>query len=83
MSQERLATLIADHRAAIARQEAPITHATICDVLVTLAAGQITEGQAIRILAETAERVRGYAPAHVALYQQTIDALRHMQAEEH
>ncbi|HEX6777393.1 MAG TPA: hypothetical protein VF099_04275 [Ktedonobacterales bacterium] len=81
MSQERVGRMIADHQAAIARQEYSGTHATICEVLRDLAAAVITEGQAIRILATTRACIDD--PARQALYRQAIDALRQMQAEEH
>ena len=67
MSQERVARMIADHQAAIARQEYPGTHAIICEVLRDLAALAITEGQAIRILAMTGSRIDD--PARQALYR--------------
>jgi hypothetical protein len=81
MSQERVARMIADHQAAIAQQEYPITHAAICKVLRDLAAAAITEGQALRMLAMIVARIDD--PARKALYRQAIDALRQMQAEEH
>lgn len=80
MSQQRIARMIADHQAAIARQDYPATRATICEVLRDLAAAAITEGQAIRILATTGARIDD--PARQTLYRQAIDALRQMQADE-
>ena len=73
--------MIADHQAAIARQDYTGTQARICAVLRDLEALVITEGQAIRILATTGTRIDD--PARQAFYRQAIDALRQMQAEEH
>ena len=81
MSQQRIARMMADHQTAIARQDHPGTRATICEVLRDLAAGAITEGQAIRILATTGARIDD--PARQALYRQTLAELRQMQADEH
>ncbi len=81
VSKPAIDQMIAEHRAAIARQEAPVSHATIIDVLADLAAGQITEGQALSILRDTARHV-AYAPDHAALYLQAIDALQAMQTNE-
>ena len=73
--------MLADHQAAMARQEYPITHATICKVLRDLAADAITEGQALRMLATTGARIDD--PARQALYRQAMAELRQMQADEH
>ena len=81
MSQKRVARMIAEHEAAIARQDYPGTRATICEVQRDLAAAAITEGQAIRILATTGARIDD--PARQALYRQAIAELRQMQADEH
>ena len=78
MSQEQLAPLIHEQTAAIAALEYRIsTHAAIRRVL---ALAEITLGQALGILAETAERSDD--PEQQALYQQAMDALRQMQAAE-
>lgn len=71
------------HRAAIARQEQVVIHATMCDLLTALAAEQITESQALTMLILLAERVSTSAPDQAAVYRATIDAIHQMQAEEH
>ena len=81
MSQERLAALIHEQTAAIAALEVQIsTHEAIRRVLRVLALEEITLGQALGILAEMAEQ--SLDPEQQALYQQAIDALRQIQAEE-
>ena len=81
MSQERLAQLIHEHTAAITALERRIgAHEAIRRILRALALGEITRGQAIGILAERAER--SLDPEQQGLFQQAIDALRQMQADE-
>ena len=81
MSQEQLAQLIHEHTATIAALERRIsTHEAIRRILRVLALEEITLGQALGILAETAERTTD--PEHQGLYQQAIATLRQMQAEE-
>lgn len=81
MSQERLTALIHEQTAAIAALEHRIsTHAAIRRLLRVLALEEITLGQTIGILAEMAEQ--SLDPEQQALYQQAIDALRQIQAEE-
>ena len=80
MSQERLAALIHEHTTAIAALERRIsTHEAIRRILRVLALEEITPGQAIGILAERAERDD---PEQQALYEQAMDALRQLQADE-
>ena len=81
MSQERLAQLIHEHTAAMAALERRIsTHEAIRRLLRVLVLEEITLGQALGILAEMAER--NDDPEQQGLYQQALDALRQMQAEE-
>lgn len=81
MSQERLAHLIHEQTAAIAALEVQIsTHEAIRRVLRVLALEEVTLGQALGILAETAEQ--SLDPEQQVLYQQAMDALRHMQSDE-
>jgi hypothetical protein len=80
LSQERIGRLIAEHQAAIARQDDPLTHAAICAILCDLEALTITEGQALRVLAMTGARIND--PARKALYRQAIDEVRRMQTKE-
>ena len=81
MSQERLAALIHEQSAAIAALERRISaHEAIRRLLRVLVLEEITLGQALGILAETAER--SLDPEQQGLYQQTIDILRQMQADE-
>ena len=56
--RERMEHLIADHQAALARQEDVSTHGTIIDVVREVAAGRIWAGQAISILAACAAQVK-------------------------
>lgn len=76
-----LARLMANHRAALARQEAVVTHAVILNVLHELAADAITESQALRLLEQEALHI-SYAPARVAIYRQAMEALRALEAAE-
>lgn len=81
MCQERLTLLIREQTAAIAGLTARLhTHEAVRRILRVLALEEITVGQAIGILAETVERVPD--PEQQALYQQTIAALRQLQANE-
>lgn len=81
MSQEHLAHLIHAQTAAIADLERRISaYAATRRVLRVLALEELTVGQAISILVETAERTDD--PASTTLYQETIAALRQMQAGE-
>ena len=81
MSQEQLAQLIHAQTAAIAALERWIsTHEAIRRILRVLALEEITVGQALGILAEMAERSAD--PEQQGLFQQAMDALRQMQAEE-
>lgn len=81
MSQERLAHLIPAQTGAITNLERWISiHEAIRRLLRVLALDEITLGQATGILAEMAEQ--SLDPEQHALYQQAIDALRQIQAEE-
>jgi hypothetical protein len=80
MSQQRIARMIVAHQAAMARQDDPGTHATICEALRNLEALAITEGQGIRILAMTGARIDD--PPRQTLYRQAIAELSQMQADE-
>lgn len=74
------AHLIQEQTAAIADLEGRIgANEAIRRVLRALALEELTVGQTISILAETAKR--SDEPARAALYQQTIAALRQMQAD--
>src|SRR5262245_26951107 len=80
MIQERLAQLIHEQPAAIAALERRIsTHAAIMRILRVLVLEELMTSQALRILAETAER----SPDQdlQALYQHAIADLRQMQAD--
>ena len=69
------------HTAAIAALERRIgTHATIRRILRALALEEPTTAQALGILIETAERSSD--PEQQALYQQAMEALRQLQADE-
>lgn len=82
MSKERVQSLFQGHAEAIERHRRYIaSHENIMQVLTDLAAGAITEGQALSILEQSAERVE--EPGRAVLYRQTIAAVRQMQAEEH
>lgn len=81
MNKPVIARMIAEHAEAIKRNEYPISHGTICDVLAELAADAITESQALSILKHNAEQMRS-APERAAIYQQAIDALQALQAAE-
>ena len=81
MSQERLAQLIHEHTTAMAALEHQIsTHESIRRILRVLALEEITRGQAIGLLRETAER--SLDPEQQGLFQQALDALRQIQADE-
>jgi hypothetical protein len=81
MSLERLAALIHEQTEAIAALESRMsTHEAILRILRVLALEEITLGQAIDILAERSEQSPD--PEHLGMYQQAIDTLRQMQAEE-
>ena len=73
--------MMADHRVALARREAVVTHAAILNILDALAAETITEAQALRLLEQAAIHI-SYAPARVAIYQQAMEALRALEAEQ-
>ena len=79
--RERMEHLIADHQAALARQEDVSTHETIIDVLHEVAAGRIWAGQAIRILAAYATRVKD-EPEQGALYRAALADLAHIVERE-
>lgn len=82
MSRERVQALFQGHAEAIERHRRYIaSHENIMQILADLAAEAITEGQALHILEQTAERVE--EPGRAALYRQTIADLRQMQAQEH
>lgn len=82
MSRERVQALFQVHAEAIERHRRYIaSHENIMQLLADLAAGAITEGQALSILEQTTERVE--EPRRAALYRQTIADLREMQAQEH
>ena len=70
------------YREAIARQEAPIAHATILDVLADLDANIITEGQAYTLLVLLNERVSRYLPDQGAVFRAAIEAIHQLQGEE-
>ena len=75
MHAETLEHLIAEHQAAIERQDpCAISHETILMALQQVQRGWVHAGQAARILAETAERVRD-EPEKVALYRAAITVL--------
>ena len=81
MSQERVSQLIHEQTAAISALEVQrSTHEAIRRTLRVLALEEITLGQALGILAEMAEQ--SLDPEQQGLYQQAIDALRQMQADE-
>ena len=81
MSLEQLAQLIHEQTATIVALERRIsTHEAIRRILRILALEEITPGQTLGILAEMAER--NDDPEQQGLYQQAMDALRQMQADE-
>ena len=83
MSHERLAQLMQAQRDAIeANPEARTTRETILSILVAVDKGDVTEGQALRILGYQAMRMADTA-AHAALYRQAVADIRQMQREEH
>jgi hypothetical protein len=70
--------LIAEQQAAIERQDPfAVTHETILMALQQVQRGWVAAGQAVRILAETAARVRD-EPEKVALYRAAIGVLAQM-----
>lgn len=81
MSQEQFAPLIHEHTAAIAALERRISaHEAIRRTLRVLALEEITLGQALGILAETAERSDD--PELQVRYWQATASLWQIQAEE-
>ena len=83
MSHERLDALIAAHQEALAADEQHVlTYDTILGILSALNKGQVTEGQALRLLGYQAIRLND-DPTNAALYRQAAAAIRQMQREEH
>ena len=81
LSQERLAQLIHEQTAALAALERRIsTQEAILGILRELALKELTLAQALGILSEQSEQTLD--PEQQALYQQAMDALRQVQAEE-
>ena len=81
MSHERLAQVMQTHQEAIeAEQEPLLVHENILSVLRGLEHGDITRGQAIRLL--TYQALLGEEPAHAVLYRQAAAAIRQMKREE-
>jgi hypothetical protein len=77
MSHERLAQVMQTHQEAIeAEQEPLLVHENILSVLRGLERGDITRGQAIRLLTYQALLVE--EPAHAILYRQAAAAIRQM-----
>ena len=80
--RQALEQLIAEHQAAIILQDPlTITHETIIMALQQVQRGWVYAGQAARILAETAERVRD-EPEKVALYRAAIAELARIAESE-
>ena len=80
MSRERVNALFQAHAEAIERHRRYIaSHENIMLVLADLAAGAITEGQALSILEQAAEQIE--EPGRAALYRQTIASVRQMQTD--
>ena len=82
MSHERLVRLIHPHQQAIeSGQEPLLAHETIRRILHALDTGQVTEGQALRLLRFQAQRL-SEEPAHATLYRQAAAGIQQMQREE-
>ena len=83
MSHERLAQVMQAHRKAIeAEQEPLLAHETILSIFTALDKGEVTEGQALRLLRFQAQRLTD-EPTHAALYRQAAADIQQMQREEH
>lgn len=81
MSHERLAQVMQTHQEAIeAGHEPRLAHETIVSVLRGLEHGDVTRGQAIRLL--TYQALLADEATEVALYRQVAAALRQMPREE-
>ena len=80
MSHERLAALIQARREAMdADPERALAHETIVSIFTAIDKGEVTEGQALRLLGYQATRVTD-EPSHAALYRQAAADLRQMRA---
>ena len=82
MNHEHLAQVMHTHQDAIEAEHEPlIVHENIVSVLHGLMQGEVSRGQAIRLL--TYQAMLAEEPAHAALYRQAAAAIRQMQREEH
>ena len=83
MGHERLAQMIQTHLEALrAHPEAHTPHESILSILRGLDSGEITVGQAQRLLGYQALRLDD-TPAYAALYRQAAADIRAMQRQEH
>jgi hypothetical protein len=83
MSHERLAQFMQARREAMERDpEHETTHEAILSVFSALEKGEVTEGQALRVLGYQAARLAD-EPDKASLYRQAAAAIRQMQREEH
>jgi hypothetical protein len=81
MNHEGLVQLMQSHQDAIATgHELLMTHETILSVLRGLHQGEVSRGQAIRLL--TYQALLAEAPSEVALYRQAAAAIRRLPREE-
>jgi hypothetical protein len=79
VNHEHLAQVMQLHQDAIeAEQEPLLVHENIVSVLRGLEHGDISRGQAIRLL--TYQALLAEEPAHAALYRQAAAAVRQMRA---
>jgi hypothetical protein len=82
MSHERLAPLMQARRAAMdAGPEHETTDEAILSVFTALEKGEVTEGQALRVLGYQDVRLAD-EPTEVALYRQAAAAIRRLPREE-